>query len=87
MTLIYTFAGMALCAAAVLALLPQGAMKRTAALAIGLIVLAACAAALPEQLPIPAIPEAPDTLLTRSGASAESAQAEWLARVAGQEAR
>ncbi len=68
--LLHTFAALAMIASAVAALLPEGSLRRTAALAIGLTVTLCWVQGLRETIALPDLPAAPDTGLTASAAPA-----------------
>ncbi len=68
--LLHTFAALAMIASALAALLPEGSLRRTAALAIGLTVTLCWVQGLRQVIALPTLSAAPDTALTASAAPA-----------------
>lgn len=64
MDLIRSYAGLAMVCGAVMLLLPQGGLRRTASLAMGLTLALFWLHGITSYFHFPEIPEAPDTLLT-----------------------
>lgn len=62
MSMLFSLAGVIMCCSAVSALLPQGSIKRTASLVMGLIVLSMWFSSLCESWPELHLPQAPDTI-------------------------
>ena len=74
MTLLKTFATMALMASALLMLLPEGSLRRTAALAMGLLLTLCWAEGLTGLLSLPEGDALPDTPLSVTGMSVRTAE-------------
>lgn len=68
--LLHTFAALAMIASAIAALLPEGSLRRTAALAIGLTVTLCWVQGLRQVIARPALPDAPNTALAASATPA-----------------
>lgn len=81
MELLKTFATLALIAGALMTLLPEGAMRRTAALVIGLMMMLFWAEGLLNLLQWPSLPPTPDTPLAVTGASVGQAEEEARERL------
>lgn len=63
MTLIFSFAGLCMCSAALAALLPEGSLRRAAMLAMGLLLMSMWAEGLSGMLQLPWTADAPASLL------------------------
>lgn len=64
---LHPFIALTLCCGLVLSLLPEGSLRRTAALVLGLMVTLCWAESLAALFHWPALPEAPATVLVQSG--------------------
>lgn len=69
---LHPFITLTLCCGLVLSLLPEGSLRRTAALVLGLMVTLCWADSLAALFHWPALPEAPSTVLVQSGYDASS---------------
>lgn len=69
---LHPFIALTLCCGLVLSLLPEGSLRRTAALVLGLMVTLCWADSLASLLHWPALPEPPATVLVQSGYEAPS---------------
>lgn len=67
---LHPFIALTLCCGLVLTLLPEGGLRRTCALVLGLIMTLCWADSLLELLSLPALPETPATILVETGYSA-----------------
>ncbi len=67
MSLIYAFAGICMCCAALSALLPDTSLKKTVLLAMGLMMMAMWAECLRDMLVLPWNAERPSSILESSG--------------------
>ena len=70
---LHPFIALTLCCGLVLSLLPEGSLRRTAALVLGLMVTLCSADSLAALLHWPSLPEPPATVLVQSGYEAPSA--------------
>ena len=73
-----TFAALSMAGTALLSLLPEGGMKRTAGMAVGLLTLLCWAEGIASLLGIELATDAPSTALTPTAYSMEAAAAEAL---------
>lgn len=64
MQMLFTFAGLVMCSSVVLALLPQGGIRKTASLVAGLMILSVWLSSLSGTLKLPSFPDLPDSLFT-----------------------
>lgn len=70
---LHPFIALTLCCGLVLSLLPEGSLRRTAALVLGLMVTLCWADSLAALFHWPSLPEPPATVLVQSGYEAPSA--------------
>lgn len=81
MELILPFAALSMCCAAAISLLPEGSLRKTAMLAMGILLVAVWAEGLSGILSPPTAMDAPDTVLTDVAfAPSSSAQEVYLRR-------
>ena len=64
MQMLLTFAGLVMCTSAMLSLLPQGGLRRTASLVAGLMILSAWFVSVAGTMVLPSLPELPETLFS-----------------------
>ena len=62
MQMLLTFAGLVMCSSAMLALLPQGGLRKTASLVAGLMILAVWLTSLSNADFLPSLPDLPESL-------------------------
>ncbi len=82
MNWLHPFIAFTLCCGVVLSLLPEGSLRRTAALVIGLVLMLCWADGIAALLHWPPLPELPATALVSTGYDATAAQAEYAATLA-----
>lgn len=83
--LLKTFAALSMAGSVVLSLLPQGVMRRTAAMVIGLLTMLCWFEGLMDVLHLPDAAETPETVLTASGIDLEEAARQTAALLEGSE--
>lgn len=64
MNLLFSFAALSMCASAVMSLLPEGSLRKTAMLVMGVLMVAIWAEGISEALNYPYLHAAPSSLLT-----------------------
>lgn len=70
MSMLFTFAGLAMCVSAVCALLPNGSLKKTASLVLGLSLLVFWLETVVSGWSLPQLDAPPETLLTETTSAA-----------------
>ncbi|MBE5804530.1 MAG: hypothetical protein E7316_08475 [Clostridiales bacterium] len=80
---LHPFIALTLSCGVVLSLLPEGSLRRTAALVLGLVLTLCWAEGLAGLIQWPSLPQPPQTALTLTGFDADRAQAEYAATLAG----
>lgn len=86
MELLYAFAGLSLACGAALTLLPEGGLRKTCSLALGLMMTLMWVSGLGGYLRLPEKTDAPDSVLTETsvgGASSDAARASWERTLSG----
>ncbi|MBQ8201988.1 MAG: hypothetical protein IJZ74_09525 [Clostridia bacterium] len=78
MEMLKTFAALSMAAGTVLSLLPDGSIRKTAGMVVGLLMLLCWAEGIAELLQLPDAPSLPQTVLSPSAAAIEEASAAAL---------
>lgn len=86
MSTLSTFAALSMAGTVVLSLLPEGGIKRSAGMAVGLLTLMCWAQGIASLLHIDLAVAAPDTMLSPTAITVESAAQDAAAALASQEA-
>ena len=86
MSTLLTFAALSMAGTVVLSLLPEGGIKRSAGMAMGLLTLMCWAQGIASLLHIDLAAAAPDTILSPTAITVESAAQDAAAALASQEA-
>ena len=81
---LHPFVALTLCCGLVLTLLPEGTLRRTAALVIGLMLTLCWADSVLALLHLPPLPDLPDTALTMTGYDAQRAWEDYASTLGGE---
>ncbi|MBQ8554889.1 MAG: hypothetical protein IJ438_03345 [Clostridia bacterium] len=84
MSLLHQFAALSLISGVMMTLLPDGSLRRTARMVVGLLMLLSWADGLADLMQIPVTAALPSTVLSPAGASVEEAQSAAAAALQAQ---